>query len=153
MICLLLECIPLDSGVGSCTSSLSWGPERGEVRLVFHMPLVLCRISEREIWQEGTLSSYVNVSTYSKPCEGMARLMANHLSPQCPWASHSLLGGDTVWEKMWGSVWNHCMSSLMLHRSWGSVWPRGSLPCVQACGQEGVLLEMEVSRVDNWVMP
>jgi hypothetical protein len=47
---LLLECLHSDSGVGSYTLPLKWasvtlGPERGDVRLIDHMSLLLCRIS------------------------------------------------------------------------------------------------------------
>ena len=42
-------------------------------------------------------------------------------------ASHSLLWH---WGEVYGGVWNQCMSPLMLHLYWDSVWPRGSLPSV-----------------------
>ena len=75
---LLLDYIPLDSGVGSCTSfpiwaSVTWGPEKGEVRLACHMSLLLCRISEREEdIREHCLHMCICIFTYYKPCEGMA---------------------------------------------------------------------------------
>jgi hypothetical protein len=79
--------------------------------------------------QGGTLSSYENVSLpILKPCEGMAWLMGNQLLVSTMSVRQSLPPlalGDVC-----GSVWNHCMSSLVLHLSWVSVWPRGSLPSV-----------------------
>jgi hypothetical protein len=47
---LLLEC--LLSSVCSCTSSVTLGPERGEVRLIYHMSLLQCRISAGNMTKE-----------------------------------------------------------------------------------------------------
>uniref|UniRef100_A0A8C7U152 Heart- and neural crest derivatives-expressed protein 1 n=1 Tax=Oncorhynchus mykiss TaxID=8022 RepID=A0A8C7U152_ONCMY len=65
----------------SCTSSLSWGsvtwgsvtwgPERGEVRLVFHMSLVLCRISEREEDRREHCLHTVRGKKYLTPLQNM----------------------------------------------------------------------------------
>ena len=105
------------------------GPREGRGQACLsHVPGTMQNIGKGR-GQEGTLSSNVKVSLpILKLCEGMTWFKGNQLLVSTMSVRQSLpplaLGNVCC------SVWNHCMSSLMLHLSWGSVWPRGSLPSV-----------------------